>query len=84
MVDWNEEEYKKLNQLVAERLPKHKYVSINGNHQHHLTLSLEYHVLMRGTGYTADDLRKLDSMMIRNPEIWRRTSRDRGTVLRLH
>ena len=65
MVDWNEEEYKKLNQLVAERLPKHKYVSINGNHQHHVTLSLEYHVLMRGTGYTADDLRKLDSMMIR-------------------
>ena len=66
MLDWDDDQYKNLNTLVCDRVPKHKYVSINDNHGLGIALSLAYHVSVVEPRYTPDNLKHLHSVKIRN------------------
>lgn len=66
MLDWDDAEYRKLNTLVRDRVPKNKYVSINDNHGLGIALSLAYHVNVVEPKYTPDNLRSLKSAKIRD------------------
>ena len=58
MSDWKDEDYRKLNVLVGQWLPKHKYVSINANHGV-LSLTLEFHITTREPEFTQEKLAKI-------------------------
>ena len=64
MSDWIDEDYRNLNVLVGQWLPKHKYVSINANHGV-LSLTLEFHITTREPEFTQEKLAKIDLKKLR-------------------